>query len=89
MKEIRFKDERMPRDFFHQNVFVTFREDVAGVMIRHITGMANILWGSDFPHTESTWPRSREVLGGLLADVLNDEIIKMASGNAARIFGFD
>ena len=79
----------MPRDFFHENVFVTFQEDVAGVMTRHITGVNNILWGSDFPHTESTCPRSREVLGELLAEVPDDEVAKMTHGNAERIFGFD
>ena len=89
MEEIRFKDERMPSDFFHENVFVTFQEDVAGIMTRHITGVDNIMWGSDFPHTESTWPRSREVLGELLEDVPADEVARMTHGNAARVFGFD
>ena len=89
VKEIRFKSERMPRDFFHDNVFVTFQEDVAGVMTRHITGVENILWGSDFPHTESTWPHSREVLSELLSEVPDQEIALMTHGNAARIFGFD
>ena len=89
VKEIRFQDERMPSDFFHENVFVTFQEDVAGIMTRHITGVDNIMWGSDFPHTESTWPRSREVLGELLGDVPDDEAARMTHGNAARVFGFD
>ena len=89
VKEIRFKDERMPRDFFHENVFVTFQEDVAGIMTRHITGVDNILWGSDFPHTESTWPRSREVLSELLADVPEEEVAQMTHANAARIFRFE
>ena len=89
VKEIRFEGERMPSDFFHENVFVTFQEDVAGIMTRHITGVDNIMWGSDFPHTESTWPRSREVLAKLLEDVPDDEVARMTYGNAARVFGFD
>ena len=79
----------MPSVFFPENVFVTFQEDVAGIMTRYITGVDNIMWGSDFPHTESTWPRSREVLGELLEDVPDDEAARMTHRNAARVFGFD
>lgn len=88
VKEIRFKDDRLPSDFFHQNVFVAFQEDIAGIANRHIIGVDNIVWGSDFPHTESTWPHSREMLAKLLDGVAQDEVDKLAFGNAARIFGF-
>ena len=89
VKEIRFKDGRLPSDFFHENVFVAFQEDVAGIATRGVIGTDNIVWGSDFPHTESTWPHSREMLAKLLADVPQDEADKLAFGNAARIFNFD
>ena len=71
------------------NVFVAFQEDIAGIANRHIVGIDNIVWGSDFPHTESTWPHSREMLAKLLDGVDQEEADKLAFGNAARIFGFD
>ena len=89
VKEIRFKDERLPSDFFRQNVFVAFQEDVAGIATRHIVGVDNIVWGSDFPHTESTWPHSREMLERLLDGVDQADADKMTFANAARIFGFE
>ena len=89
VKEIRFKGDMMPGDFFHRNVFVTFQEDVAGIATRDIVGVDNILWSSDYPHTESTWPRSRQVLGRLLEGVPQDEAEKMAFRNAARIYNFN
>ena len=89
VKDIRFKEGWLPSDFFHRNVFVAFQEDIAGIANRHIVGIDNIVWGSDFPHTESTWPHSREMLAKLLHGVAQEEVDKLAFGNAARIFGFD
>ena len=58
----RYKENAMPSDYFHRNVFVGFQEDSIGIRLRDITGVDNIQWGSDYPHLESTWPRSREIL---------------------------
>ena len=89
VKEIRFSGDRLPSDVFHTNLFITFQEDFTGVANRHIIGVDNIMWGSDFPHTESTWPNSRAVLGKVLEGVPEDEQRSIVYGNAARIFGFN
>ena len=44
------------------------------------------MWGSDYPHTESTWPNLRKVLGRVLAGVSEEEQRKMTFHNAARLF---
>ena len=88
VKEIRYKGDALPGDFFRRNVFVTFQEDIAGIATRHVVGVDNILWSSDYPHTESTWPNSLPVLRKLLADVPQDEAEKMAFRNSARIYNF-
>ena len=81
-----FKEDMMPSDYFHRNVFLGFQEDQLGVRDRHIIGVENLLWGSDYPHPESTWPRSREILEEILADCTEEEKAKIAGGNAARIY---
>ena len=48
--------------------------------------MDNILSGSDYPHTESTWPRSRQFIEETMADCTEEERAKMVGGNAARIY---
>lgn len=88
VKEIQFIGDYLPGDLFRRNIFVTFQEDVAGIATRHVVGVDNILWSSDYPHTESTWPNSLPVLNRLLSDVPQDEAEKMAFGNAARVYGF-
>ena len=44
-----------------------------------------MMWGSDYPHSESTFPQSRKILAG----VPDDEQTKIAGGNTARVYHFD
>ena len=44
------------------------------------------LWGSDYPHVESTFPRSRQIIEEILKDCTEEEKAKIAGGNAARIY---
>ena len=85
----RFKDDMLPSEHFHRNVFVGFQEDELGIKLRDIIGVNNILWGSDYPHPESTFPRSRQILEEILRDCTEDEKAKIAGENAARIYHLD
>ena len=48
-----------------------------------------LTWGSDYPHVESTFPRSREILGRVFAGAAPDEVRMMTSTNTARLYGFE
>jgi predicted TIM-barrel fold metal-dependent hydrolase len=85
----RFKDGRQPSDFFRTNVALSFQEDAVGVRLRDVIGVDTMMWGSDYPHSESTFPRSRQILDEILADVPADERAKIVGTNAARLYGFD
>ena len=85
----RFKENMVPSDFFHRNVFISFQEDTLAIRDRHIVGVDNLAWGSDYPHHESTFPRSRQILEEILADCTEEEKAKIAGGNAARVYHLD
>jgi predicted TIM-barrel fold metal-dependent hydrolase len=85
----RFKDGWRPSDFFHRNVVLSFQEDAIGIRLRDAIGVDNMMWGSDYPHSESTFPRSRKILAEILAGVPEDEQAKIVGGNTARVYGFD
>jgi predicted TIM-barrel fold metal-dependent hydrolase len=85
----RFTGDRRPRDFFHENVVLSFQEDAIGIRLRDLIGVDNILWGSDYPHSESTFPRSRKILAEILAGVPEDDQAKIVGANTARVYGFD
>ena len=85
----RFKDGWRPSDFVHRNVFLSFQEDEVGIRLRDIIGVDNMMWGSDYPHSESTFPQSRQILAQILAGVPEDECAKIVGGNTARLYHFD
>ena len=85
----RFKEGALPSDFFHNNVFVSFQEDARGIRDRHFIGVDNLQWGADYPHTESTFPRSRQILEHILADCTKEERAKIVGGNAARVYNLN
>ena len=85
----RFKDGMRPRDFFHRNVVLSFQEDAIGIRLRDVIGVDNMMWGSDYPHSESTFPRSRQILAEILAGVPEHERAQIVGGNTARVYGFD
>jgi predicted TIM-barrel fold metal-dependent hydrolase len=85
----RFKDGMRPSDFFHRNVVLSFQEDAIGIRLRDAIGVDNMMWGSDYPHSESTFPRSRQILDEILAGVPADERAKIVGGNTARVYHFD
>jgi predicted TIM-barrel fold metal-dependent hydrolase len=85
----RFKGDVRPSDFFHRNVVLSFQEDAIGIRLRDVIGVDNMMWGSDYPHSESTFPQSRKILAEILAGVAEDEQAKIVGGNTARVYGFD
>jgi len=82
------KEGFLPSDYWRRNLFAVFQEDEATVELRRRIGIDNLLWGNDFPHSESTWPKSREFLANMLAGVPEEEVRKLTCDNAARIFHF-
>ena len=89
LTEYRFKEGALPSDFFHNNVFLGFQEDALGIRDRHIIGVDQLQWGADYPHTESTFPRSREIIEEILVDCTEEEKAKIVGSNCARVYGLD
>lgn len=80
---------RRPSEYFHDNVYVSIIYDPVAIEAREIISVNRILWGSDFPHEQSTHPRSREHLAQLMRGLPLHEVEAMVYGNVARLFGFD
>ena len=85
----RFKEGALPSDFFHNNVFMGFQEDALGIKLRDIIGVDQLQWGADYPHMESTFPRSREIIEEILVDCTEEEKAKIAGDNAARVYNLN
>jgi predicted TIM-barrel fold metal-dependent hydrolase len=85
---VRPKLSLTPRELIQRQVAASFQYDRACIMSRSVTGHQALLWGSDYPHHEGTFPRSREVVAHLFdgIDISEREKADIIGGNAARLF---
>lgn len=56
---------------------------------RHAIGVDKLMWGSDYPHIEGTWPNTMDALRETFGDYPEAEIRSILGGNAAEVYGFD
>ena len=54
--------QRMPSDYFRENVWLTFQDDWVAFQNVNQVNPQRLLWANDFPHSDSTWPWSQEIL---------------------------
>ncbi len=52
-------------------------------------GTDTIMWGSDYPHTEASFPFSREAITLTFSGAEPESVQAMLGGNAAKLYGFD
>lgn len=82
------KLDLLPSEYFKRQGYATFADDIVGLMVREVTGVECLLWGSDYPHDEGTFPNSREVIERTFKDIPADEKRKIVGENAAKLYGF-
>ncbi|MDJ0849330.1 MAG: amidohydrolase family protein [Myxococcota bacterium] len=79
-----------PTGYFEQNCFLgaSFLPRHES-HFRHPLGVDKLMWGSDYPHLEGTWPNSLKALCETFADFPEEEVRAILGQNAARVYGFD
>jgi len=75
-----------PSYYFHRNFTMTFEDDRVGIETRYDIGVRNLMWGSDFPHHDSIFPRSQQVLDELFENVPDEERYAMTVKNAVDLY---
>jgi len=76
----------LPSFYWHRNMAATFEQDKVGMRLLDMVGIENLMWATDYPHPDSTWPRSREILDEHFAGLPRDDVELIASGNVTRIY---
>jgi predicted TIM-barrel fold metal-dependent hydrolase len=79
----------LPSEYFRRQLYATFIDDSFGVAHRDEIGVENLLWSSDFPHSATFWPHSREKIDKDFQGVDEPAKQKILSGNTAKLYGFD
>ncbi|MCH7554137.1 MAG: amidohydrolase [Chloroflexi bacterium] len=78
-----------PSEYFKRQCYGAFIYDEAGVALRHLIGVKNILWESDYPHTDTTWPFSHQRIDESLPGVPEDERRLIVFENTRRVFNLN
>lgn len=80
-----------PSEVWRKNFMACFITDPSALRLRDRIGVETISWECDYPHSDTTWPRSPEVLHAELeaARCSDEEIDMITWGNVARFFRFD
>ncbi len=88
--EDQFQDliPRPPSEYWRRQMFATFQIDRTGLENIDRIGPETVMWGSDFPHPDGTWPDSMEILAPQIEGLDADTRRKILCDNAARLYGF-
>ena len=76
-----------PREVWRRQFYATIEDDRPALATREFIGVDNLMWGSDYPHTDSTWPCSGEVLDELLEGVPDEDRAKITRDNVKALYG--
>ncbi|WP_426571868.1 amidohydrolase family protein [Aquihabitans sp. McL0605] len=78
-----------PSTYYYRQIYGCFFDDVYGLENIEKCGIENICFETDYPHSDSTWPNSREVGAKLMRDLPEDVIYKLVRGNAIKLLDLD
>jgi predicted TIM-barrel fold metal-dependent hydrolase len=77
----------LPSYYWSHNMAATFEEDELGLELRDRIGVDNLLWATDYPHPDSTWPESQRVIDEQFGSCDQAEVRRLVCDNAARLYG--
>jgi predicted TIM-barrel fold metal-dependent hydrolase len=78
---------RLPSEYFFENVYLTFQDDWIAFQTRHLMNHERLCWASDHPHSDATFPNSQAILHEHTADMNETERDDILWRNTARLYG--
>jgi predicted TIM-barrel fold metal-dependent hydrolase len=79
--------ERLPSEYFSEHIYVTFQDDWVAFHTVDLVNHHRLMWASDHPHSDSTFPDSQKLLAEhtahLAADVRDDIVWR----NCMELYG--
>jgi predicted TIM-barrel fold metal-dependent hydrolase len=78
-----------PSTYYRGRIFGCFTADRHGLRNLDEVGEDNICFETDYPHTDTTWPTSREYAEKMVADLTDEVAYKVLRGNAIRMLSLD
>ena len=83
------KLSKMPSEYFKENVYMTFQDDWVAFQMKKFCNPRRLMWANDFPHSDSTWPRSQELLAKHTTGLTKKEKDWILHDNVAELYGLE
>ncbi|MBV9660134.1 MAG: amidohydrolase family protein [Acidimicrobiales bacterium] len=78
--------ELSPVEVFRRNFWFCTLEDPSTLKLRDRIGVDRIMMEVDYPHSDTTWPKSQQSLARLLGAISEEDARRIAYANAAELF---
>jgi predicted TIM-barrel fold metal-dependent hydrolase len=76
-----------PSGYFRRQVWATFQTDLVGLRVVDTLGEDRVMWASDYPHPDSTWPESRQAIEENFKGVAAGTRRRILCDNAKALYG--
>ena len=77
---------RMPKEYVYDQVYASFQHDPSAIPAMAAMGYQNVMFGSDYPHVEGTYPRTQEILAELFAGASDEVRYRITQGAFLELF---
>ncbi len=85
-----YKISMLPSEIFKRQVYTTYEDEKLGIELLPRIGVDNVMWASDYPHGDSTWPESRKAVAeSPLAQHGPEVLRKVTCETASRVYGIE
>lgn len=78
-----------PSTYYHRQVYSCFFKDAVGIQMLDEVGLDNVVFETDYPHQDGTWPWSREAAASQFGHLEQSAVDQIARGNAIELLGLD
>jgi uncharacterized protein len=78
-----------PSAYFRRQIWATFQSDLAGMRLLDVLGEDRVMWASDYPHADSTWPESRKAIEDNFHAVAEGARRRILCENARELYGLE
>jgi len=78
--------KKLPSDCFKDHIYLTFQDDWIAFKMKHMVNIERLMWANDFPHSDSTWPWSQEILAEHTKGLTEEERNKICFDNVKELY---
>lgn len=80
---------RKPSEYFSENIYTTFQDDWVAFRMASDMNWRRLLWANDFPHSDSTWPWSQQMLAEHTKNLTDEQTQAILCNNVAELYNID